>query len=136
MRRGAWLLGLWPIGACVAQPPSRVPVQASPPLVAQSIAAEDTAPKHDLRLVPAEVYLRTYLVLFGGLAPIDVQNKARGADRAQLFDAWDDYVSALGLPDYRFDIPRQTRTHALMIATFARRRARPRAADGFSAVRQ
>lgn len=122
MTRAAWLLGLCPVAgaACAAAPPPRVPAQAEPPLVAQSVAAEDTAPKHDLRLVPPEAYLRTYLALFGGLAPLDVQAQARGADRAQLFDAWDDYVSALGLPDYRFDIPRQTRTHALMIATFER----------------
>jgi hypothetical protein len=106
--------------ACAPRPVSRVPALPSPPLVAERVALEDTAPKHDLRLVPPEVYLRTYLALFGGLAPLDIQAKARGADRAQLFDAWDDYVSALGLPDYRFDIPRQTRTHALMIATFER----------------
>ena len=119
--RTSWLLGLCSGAvACAPGPPSRVPQQPSPPLLAQSVVPEDTAPKHDLRLVPAEVYLRTYLALFGGLAPLDVQNKARGADRAQLFDAWDDYVSALGLPDYRFDVPRQTRTHALMIATFER----------------
>ena len=121
MTRAAWLLAFGPIAAaCASPPPARVPAQASPPLVAESEALADTAPKHDLRLVPPEVYLRTYLALFGGLGPLDVQAKARGADRAQIFDAWDDYVSALGLPDYRFDIPRQTRTQALMIATFER----------------
>jgi|SRR5580692_3885508 hypothetical protein len=106
--------------ACASTPPARVLAQSSPPFVAESVALVDTAPKQDLRLVPPEAYLRTYLALFGGLAPLDVQAKARGADRAQIFDAWDDYVSALGLPDYRFDIPRQTRTHALMVATFER----------------
>jgi hypothetical protein len=71
-------------------------------------------------MVPPEAYMRTYLTLFGGLAPLDVQKRARGGDGAQLFDTWDDYVSALGLPDYRFDIPRQTQTNALMVATFER----------------
>ena len=46
---------------------------------------------------------------------------ARAAATApQLFDTWDDYVSALGFPDYRLDIPRQTQTNALMVATFER----------------
>jgi hypothetical protein len=80
----------------------------------------DTAPKEDLRMVPPEVYMRTYLQLFGGLAPLDVQKLARGKDGAQLFDNWDAYVSALGFPDYRTDIPRQTQTNALMVATFER----------------
>lgn len=71
-------------------------------------------------MVPPEAYMRTYLTLFGALAPLDVQKRARGADGSQLFDTWDDYVSALGFPDYRLDIPRQTQTNALMIATFER----------------
>ena len=90
------------------------------PLPAHGVAAEDTAPKEDLRLVPPEVYMRTYLQLFGGLAPLDVQKRARGGDGGTLFDTWDDYVSALGFPDYRLDVPRQTQTNALMAATFER----------------
>jgi len=84
------------------------------------VQAEDTAPKEDLRMVPPEVTLRTYLQLFGGLAPLAAQNRARGGDGNQLFDTWDDYVSALGFPDYRLDVPRQTQTNALMVATFER----------------
>ncbi len=86
----------------------------------------DTSPKEELRLVPAEAYMRTYLQLFGGLAPgaplspIDLQKKARAGDGGQLFDTWDDYVAALGLPDYRNDIPRGAQTNALMVATFER----------------
>jgi hypothetical protein len=72
----------------------------------------------DGRLVPPEAYMRTYLELFGGLAPLDVQARARGPEG--LFDTWDDYVSALGLPDYKLDVPRQTQTNALMVATFER----------------
>src|SRR5208282_5240324 len=64
--------------------------------------------------------MRTYLQLFGGLAPQATQKRARGGDGGQLFDTWDDYVSALGLPDYRLDIPRQLQTNALMVATFER----------------
>lgn len=82
--------------------------------------AQDTAPKEELRMVPAEAYMRTYLQLFGGLAPLDVQKKARGGDGAQLFDTWDDYLAALGFPDYRNDIPRGAQTNALMVATFER----------------
>jgi hypothetical protein len=80
----------------------------------------DQGPKDEPRLVPAEAYMRTYLQLFGGLAPLDVQKKAKGADGNQLFDTWDDYLAALGFPDYRNDIPRGAQTNALMVATFER----------------
>jgi hypothetical protein len=76
------------------------------------------AAKNDLRLVPVEAYMRTYLDLFGGLAPLEVQRRARGPEG--LFDTWDDYLSALGLPDYRVDAPRKDQTNALMVATFER----------------
>ena len=89
-------------------------------LGAASHAREDTAPKQDLRLVPPEAYVRSYLALFGGLAPAEVQARARGKDGGQLFDAWDDYLAALGFPDYKFDLPRATQTNAIMVATFER----------------
>lgn len=89
-----------------------------PPAVAE--AALDTAPKRDLRLVPPEVYLRSYLALFGEKTPADVQKRARGADGGQLFDTWDDYLAALGFPDHRADLPRATQTNAIMVATFER----------------
>ena len=82
-------------------------------------------------MVPPEVYLRAYLTWFGGLAPLDVQARARGK---ALFDAWDDYLAALGLPDYRIDLPRaDAEQHAdardarpaRRGAVRARRRARP-----------
>jgi len=101
-------------------PAERVAPGPSAPMPVLAVVAEDTAPKQDLRLVPPEVYMRTYLRVFGGLAPLDVQKRARGADGAALFDTWDDYVSALGFPDYRTDVPRQTQTNALMVATFER----------------
>jgi hypothetical protein len=90
------------------------------PLEEKSSVPEDTAPKRDLRLVPAEAYMRTYLKLFGGLAPKEVEERARGKDGGQLFDTWDDYLSALGFPDYRLDLPRATQTNALMMAAFER----------------
>jgi hypothetical protein len=85
-----------------------------------AVALEDTTPKEDLRMVPSEATMRTYLQLFGALAPSDFQKEARGRDNASLFDTWDDYVAALGFPDYRLDVPRQTQTNALMAATFER----------------
>jgi hypothetical protein len=109
-----------PLLACAATPLEVVAPGPKIALAPAGVLSEDTAPKEDLRLVPPEAYMRTYLQLFGGLAPLDVQKRARGGDGAQLFDTWDDYVSALGLPDYRFDIPRQTQTNALMVATFER----------------
>lgn len=77
----------------------------------------DTSPKERPRMVPPEAYLRAYLLWFGGLAPLDVQAKARGRG---LFDAWSDYLAALGLPDYRIDLPRQTQSNALMVAALGR----------------
>jgi hypothetical protein len=100
--------------------PSRIRATNAAPLEARHVVREDSAPKADLRLVPPEVYMRTYLQLFGGLAPIDAQKRARGKDGVNLFDSWDDYVSALGFPDYRSDIPRQVQTNALMVAAFER----------------
>jgi len=81
---------------------------------------EDTTTKEAPRLVHAEAYMRTYLMLFGGLAPIQVQTAARGADGSALFDTWNDYLMALGFPDYRVDIPRQGQTNAVMVAAFER----------------
>ena len=117
---GALVASLAAATGCVARPPERVVAGPPAPLPVVSVVAEDTAPKQSLRMVPPEVYLRTYLQLFGGLAPLDAQKRARGGDGAALFDTWDDYVSALGLPDYRLDVPRQTQTNALMAATFER----------------
>jgi hypothetical protein len=77
----------------------------------------DTTPKERRRMVPPEVYLRAYLGWFGGLAPLDVQAHAKPRG---LFDTWDDYLAALGLPDYKIDLPRQGQTNTLMLATFGR----------------
>ncbi len=63
--------------------------------------------------------MRTYLQLFGGLAPADVQKRIK-LGSATLFDTWNDYLSALGLPDYRLDLPRAAQTSSLMLATFER----------------
>jgi hypothetical protein len=121
------------VAAGVTPACSRTPeIVASVPVAAlpgHSAIALDTAPKEDLRLVPAEAYVRTYLLLFGGLVdhpagalvpPLDVQKRARGGDGNQLFDTWDDFLGALGFPDYRNDLPRAGQTNALMVATFER----------------
>ncbi len=107
------------IGGC-ARPLERIVGTPGGQLVARETMVADTAPKTELRMVPPEVYMRTYLQLFGGLLPSEAQKAARGSEGNNLFDSWDDYVSALGFPDYRLDIPRQTQTNALMIASFER----------------
>jgi hypothetical protein len=81
--------------------------------------AQDTAPKEGPRLVQVETYIRTYLSLFGGLAPLDAQQRLRGGS-GQLFDTWSEYLAALGLPDHRTDIPRGAQANAMMVATFER----------------
>lgn len=114
------LLALFALGGVACGPALRVSSTpgALPPALAE--AKIDTAPKRDLRLVPPEVYLRSYLALFGEKTPTEVQKRARGNDGGQLFDTWDEYLAALGFPDYRADLPRATQTNAIMVATFER----------------
>lgn len=77
----------------------------------------DRTHKEGPRVMPAEVYIRTYLQLFGGLTPTAVRTQA-AADG--LFDQWNDYVQALGLPDHRIDLARNTQQTMLSAATFER----------------
>jgi hypothetical protein len=117
-RRGAGiaLAALW-IAGLSCGPAGTIAAGADRPLPPHREVAVDTTPKARPRMMPPEVYLRAYLTWFGGLAPLEVQARARGR---QLFDAWDDYLAALGLPDYRLDLPRQTQTNTLMLAAFGR----------------
>jgi hypothetical protein len=119
VKRAAALAALVSLATACSRP-EVVPRTPAAPLEEEGRSAMDTTPKQDRRLVPAEAYVRTYLQLFGGLAPLEVQRRARGADGGTLFDTWDDYLSALGFPDYRLDLPRGTQTNALMIAAFER----------------
>jgi hypothetical protein len=100
-----------------SRPPEVVPSVPVASLPGHESLAEDTAPKEEGRLVPPEAYLRTYLKLFGGVAPLDAQKTAR---EGGLFDTWDDYFAALGFPDYRIDFPRSSQSNAMMMATFER----------------
>ncbi len=84
------------------------------------VVPEDTSPKESPRLVPAESYIRSYLEIFGGLAPLAAQAAAQAHDGTALFDTWDDYLGTLGMPDYRYDTPRIGQTNTLMVATFER----------------
>jgi hypothetical protein len=103
------------LAAC-ASGPSLEP-SAPRPLPAAQTVAIDTTPKERRRMMPPEIYLRAYMTWFGGLLPLDVQTKARGRN---MFDAWDDYLAALGLPDYRSDLPRASQSNTLMAATLGR----------------
>ncbi|MCU0657058.1 MAG: hypothetical protein MUF64_17910 [Polyangiaceae bacterium] len=80
---------------------------------------QDTSPKELPRLMPAEVYIRSLLRIFGPLAPADMQAQFKALD-ATLFDTWNDYLAVLGLPDLRFDVPRAPQTNTLMVSTFER----------------
>lgn len=97
--------------------PTEVPVSSIP---GHEGLRQDNTLKEGPRLVPPEVYVRTYLRLFGGLSPIATQTALRGSDGAALFDTWNDYLSSMGFPDYRVDMPRGTQTNTLMLATFER----------------
>jgi hypothetical protein len=81
---------------------------------------QDTTTKESPRLVPAEAYIRTYLQLFGGLSPLQVQQQFAGGNNNGLFDSWNAYLGALGLPRYEQDLPRRMESNAIMIATFER----------------
>ncbi len=77
----------------------------------------DRTHKEGPRVLPAEVYIRSYLQLFGGLTPTAVQ--AQGS-RDGLFDQWNDYIQSLGLPDHRIDLARNTQQTMLSAATAER----------------
>jgi hypothetical protein len=111
-----WLVIAIALAACHAPSPALAPSPPEP-LPARDTVAIDTTPKERRRMLPPEAYLRAYLGWFGGLAPLDVQARAKPKN---LFDAWDDYLAALGLPDYRIDVPRQTQSNTLMLATLGR----------------
>ena len=102
------------LAACGGAP--KVAPSAPQPYAAHTVAI-DTTPKERRRMMPPEVYLRAYLGWFGGLAPLQVQQQAKPKG---MFDTWDDYLAALGLPDYKIDLPRQTQSNALMLATLGR----------------
>jgi hypothetical protein len=99
-------------------PPPGLPLAAIP----GHEGLQDNSIKEGPRMVPAEAYLRTYLKLFGGLAPIAAQEKLLGvgASKADLFDSWNVYVNALGLPNYVADSSRAPQTNPLMVATYER----------------
>lgn len=118
MRAVLSLLALVCLTSCA--PPLQIAAAPAQPIAPAATASQDNAPKEQLRMLPAEVFLRSYLLLFGATPPIDTQKRARGNDGGQLFDSWSDYLSALGFPDYRNDLPRATQTNALMVAAFER----------------
>ena len=81
--------------------------------------AQDNTHKESPRLMAAECYMRSYLRIFGALTPLQAQTQlAAGGDA--LFDSWNNYLAAMGLPNYTLDLPRGNQTNALMVATFER----------------
>jgi len=101
--------------ACAREKP--LAATAPEPLPAARTTAIDTTPKERRRMVPPEAYLHAYMTWFGSAQPLDVQQRAKGKN---TFDAWDDYLAALGLPDYKIDLPRQGQSNTLMLATLGR----------------
>lgn len=81
--------------------------------------AQDNSHKEPPRLVPAEAYMRTYLRIFGDRSALEAQTELQ-AGGAALFDSWNAYLGALGLPNYAIDLPRKEETNALMVAAFER----------------
>jgi hypothetical protein len=111
------LLSLAGCSKAAPEPTQTVPVTSIP---GHGQLPEDTSVKQGPRLMLAEAYMRSYLSLFGGLAPLAAQTLARGSDGSALFDTWNDYLLTLGFPAYTLDIPRQTTPNAVMVASFER----------------
>ncbi|MCX5743408.1 MAG: hypothetical protein NT062_13020 [Proteobacteria bacterium] len=109
------LVGLVGLGGCGR--PDVVEPSAPAPLPAHHAFTLDATPKQHRRMVPPEAFLRAYLQWFGGLAPLEVQRRAKVDG---LFDTWKDYLAALGLPDYQVDTPRMTESNTIMLATLGR----------------
>jgi hypothetical protein len=102
------------------QPPSVPPAQVSvSSLPGHDQLPVDTSRKQSPRLMQAETYVRSMLHLFGDLSPLAAQAALKAPD-SNLFDTWNDYLSSLGLPDYRVELRRNSQTNALMLATFER----------------
>ncbi len=124
MKHSALLLAVMAV-ACAKDPEKSsggtgdVPAVPATAIPGHESLAQDTTVKEGPRVLAAEVYMRSYLMLFGGLSPVAAQTALRAKDGA-LFDAWRDYLAALGVPDYRNEIGRSTQTNALMVATFER----------------
>lgn len=97
----------------------RVPSVSLDSIPGHDTLAQDTSHKEAPRLVPAEAYMRTYLMLFGGMTALQAQTQLTGGGGG-LFDNWASYLGALGLPNYTLELPRKEETNALMIATFER----------------
>ncbi len=78
---------------------------------------DDPLPAPRRQMMPAEALLRGYLTWFGGLTPEQVVQRAHGD---HLFDAWQFYLAALGLPDYHVDAPRVSQSNTVMLAALGR----------------
>jgi hypothetical protein len=130
-RRSLALAAALLAAACNTAPPASGPPATTPPAPAGPTVTidqvpghagltQDTAPKSDPRLVPAEAYIRTYLSFFGYLYPGDLQTHEFPGGYNGLFDSWQQYTAALGLPNYASDLPRGLQTNLIMVATFER----------------
>lgn len=111
-------------GACTDPAPGdsgRVVPTSMDQIPGHDTIAQDSSAKEAPQIQAAEGYLRSYLMIFGNLSPLQAQAlfQAPNANN-NLFDTWSAYLGALGLPNYTTDFPRATRTNALMMATFER----------------
>jgi len=110
------------LAACTKGPmagPASTAPDPSSTLPGHGGTAVDTSRKEGPRLLASETLLRSYVSVFGALAPLEAQRVLLASGSA-LFDTWNDYLGALGFPDYRVDLPRNAQTNALMVATFER----------------
>jgi hypothetical protein len=110
-------------GSVAADVPTGISPTPVPEIPGHENLPVDNSRKEGPRLLSGETLIRSYLSLFGGLAPLEMQTRLRGTTptgQNALFDTWIDYLSALGMPDYGLDTPRFDQTNPLMLAAFER----------------
>jgi hypothetical protein len=110
-------------GSVAADVPTGIGPTPVPEIPGHENLPVDNSRKEGPRLLSGETLIRSYLSLFGGLAPLEMQTRLRGTTptgQAALFDTWTDYLAALGMPDYGLDIPRFDQTNPLMLAAYER----------------
>lgn len=72
------------------------------------------------RTMTPENYLQSYMTLFGTSSAAETLALAKGADKNEMFETWNDHLGALGLPDYGEDIARAPDTNPLMLGAYER----------------
>lgn len=103
--------------SCRSAPPEIVHAQEAPSPVVQAAPRESFIPREP-RLIPAETLIRSYTAIFGDILPPEIRKNYASANAKAPYFGWEQYLSALGLPDYTRDLPRTQQSNTIMVAAF------------------